>query len=404
MSVQQNLLEGRKIILGITGSISAYKSAILLRLLIKAGAEVQIIFTEAAKEFVGPLSFSTLSNKPVLSGLSADQEWAKHVDLGLWADLLVIAPASANTLAKLANGITDNLLTAVYLSAKCPIMLAPAMDLDMWKHPSTQKNIAQLQSYGNYVIPVGEGPLASGLIGPGRLAEPESIFQEIVHFFNPNQALLGKKILVTAGPTHEAIDPVRFIGNYSSGKMGIRLAEEAVRMGAQVELIIGPSKEAIFDSPNLRITRIVSAQDLLSEVEKRIQETDIFILAAAVADFQPDHIADNKIKKSKHPDLTIRLIPTPDIAGFIGSHKTEKQFLCGFALETEELEKNAAIKLKNKNMDMIVMNSPNDPGAAFYSDSNKVSILDKSGKISSFDLKSKKEVAIDILNAILENK
>lgn len=404
MSVQQNLLEGRKIILGVTGSISAYKSAILLRLLVKAGAEVQIIFTEAAKEFVGPLSFSTLSNKPVLCGLSHDQEWSKHVDLGIWADLLVIAPVSANTLAKLANGITDNLLTAVYLSAKCPVMLAPAMDLDMWKHPSTQKNIAQLKSYGDYLIPVEDGPLASGLTGPGRLAEPETIFQEIVQFFKPNQALIGKKILITAGPTYEAIDPVRFIGNYSSGKMGIRLAEEAVQMGAEVELIIGPSKESIFESPKLRITRIVSAQDLLKAVEQRIKETDIFILSAAVADFQPEHIADNKIKKANHPDLTIRLIPTPDIAGFIGRHKTDKQFLCGFALETEEIEKNAALKLKNKNMDLIVMNSPNDPGAAFYSDSNKVRILDKSGKISSFDLKSKKEVAIDILNAILEIK
>lgn len=404
MSVQHNLLEGRKIILGITGSISAYKSAILLRLLVKAGAEVQIIFTEAAKEFVGPLSFASLSNKPVLSDLSKDQEWNKHVELGIWADLLVIAPASANTLAKLANGITDNLLTAVYLSAKCPVMLAPAMDLDMWKHPSTQTNIKRLQSFGNQLIPVGEGSLASGLSGPGRLAEPEFIFQEIVQFFNPNQAFAGKNVLITAGPTYEAIDPVRFIGNYSSGKMGIRLAEEAIRMGARVELILGPSKEPVLEHSNLRISRIVSAQDLLTAVEKRMQAMDVFILAAAVADFRPENIASNKLKKSNHPELNIHLVPTPDIAGFIGKHKTSKQILCGFALETEELEKNAAQKLKNKNMDLIVMNSPNDPGAAFYSDSNKVSILDKSGKISFFDLKSKKEVAIDILNAILEIK
>lgn len=404
MSVQHNLLEGRKIILGITGSISAYKSAILLRLLVKAGAEVQIIFTEAAKEFVGPLSFASLSNKPVLSDLSKDQEWNKHVDLGIWADLLVIAPASANTLSKLANGITDNLLTAVYLSAKCPVMLAPAMDLDMWKHPSTQTNINRLQSFGNQLIPVGEGSLASGLSGPGRLAEPEFIFQEIVQFFNPNQAFAGKNVLITAGPTHEAIDPVRFIGNYSSGKMGIRLAEEATRMGARVELILGPSKEPVLEHPNLRISRIVSAQDLLTAVEKRMQAMDVFILAAAVADFRPENIASNKLKKSNYPELNIHLVPTPDIAGFIGKQKTSKQILCGFALETEELEKNAALKLKNKNMDLIVLNSPNDPGAAFYSDSNKVSILDKSGKISFFDLKSKKEVAIDILNAILEIK
>lgn len=373
-------------------------------MLVKAGAEVQIIFTEAAKEFVGPLSFASLSNKPVLSDLSKDQEWNKHVELGIWADLLVIAPASANTLSKLANGITDNLLTAVYLSAKCPVMLAPAMDLDMWKHPSTQTNIKRLQSFGNQLIPVGEGSLASGLSGPGRLAEPEFIFQEIVQFFNPNQAFAGKNVLITAGPTYEAIDPVRFIGNYSSGKMGIRLAEEATRMGARVELILGPSKEPVLEHPNLRISRIVSAQDLLTAVEKRMQAMDVFILAAAVADFRPENIASNKLKKSNHPELNIHLVPTPDIAGFIGKQKTSKQILCGFALETEELEKNAALKLKNKNMDLIVMNSPNDPGAAFYSDSNKVSILDKSGKISFFDLKSKKEVAIDILNAILEIK
>ncbi len=404
MSVQHNLLEGRKIILGITGSISAYKSAILLRLLRKAGAEVQVIFTEAAKEFVGPLSFATLSDKPVLSDIAINQEWSKHVELGLWADLILIAPASANTLAKLAHGITDNLLTAVYLSAKCPVMLAPAMDLDMWLHPATQQNIKTLASYGNLMIPVGEGPLASGLIGPGRLAEPETIFQKVQEFLNPDQVFSGTRILITAGPTYEAIDPIRFIGNHSSGKMGIQLAHQAISLGAQVELILGPSKEPVFEHPRLNLCRIVSAQELKLEVERRMDATDIFILAAAVADFRPESIAPSKLKKSKHPNLDLHLVPTEDIAAFIGMSKKAHQFLCGFALETEELEKNAQAKLKNKNMDLIVMNSPNDPGAAFNTDTNKVSILDKSGKISSFDLKSKKDVALDILKAILERK
>lgn len=402
MSGNSMSLEGRKIILGITGSIAAYKSAILLRLLTKAGAEVQVILTESAQQFVGPLTFSTLSNKPVLSKLSEDHQWSQHVHLGLWADLMIIAPASANTIAKIANGIADNLLNAVYLSAKCPIMIAPAMDLDMWNHPSTQTNIRKLQEYGNQIIPVGEGALASGLTGPGRLSEPEEIFNSVFNFFNKKKALANKSILITSGPTYEAIDPVRFVGNYSSGKMGIRLAEEAVKMGATVDLIIGPSKEPILSDDRLNITRIHSADEMFQAVEQRMHSNSIFILAAAVSDFKPAEKQSEKIKKNKLNHLNLELVPTPDIAAYIGIHKSKQQVLCGFALETENILEHAKEKLINKKMDMIVINSPKDEGSAFDYDTNKIMILDNSGKLVSFELKSKKEAAINILDAITE--
>ncbi len=402
MSGISKSLEGKKIILGITGSIAAYKSAFLVRLLTKAGAEVQVIMTEAAADFVGPLTFSTLSNRSVLSQLSIDQQWSKHVELGLWADLMIIAPASANTISKLANGIVDNLLNAVYLSAKCPVLIAPAMDLDMWKHPATQNNIKRLTEFGNQILPVGDGLLASGLIGPGRLAEPEQIFEAIYNHFTGNRPFSGKHLLITAGPTYEAIDPVRFIGNYSSGKMGIRIAEEALKMGANVTLILGPSKESIEGHSNLNLIRVHSAIEMFEAVEKRYKTSDLFILAAAVADFRPEKAEPEKIKKNNRKHLTLNLIPTPDIAAYLGAHKKKDQFLCGFALETENIVEHAREKMLNKKMNMVVINSPKDAGAAFEYDTNKIMILDNSGKLVSFELKSKKEVAISILEAISE--
>jgi phosphopantothenoylcysteine decarboxylase/phosphopantothenate--cysteine ligase len=402
VSGTNSTLAGRKIILGVTGSISAYKSIVLLRLLIKAGAEVQVIMTEAASDFVGTLTFSTISNKPVLSKLINGDQWSQHVHLGMWADLMIIAPASANTIAKIANGFVDNLLTAVYSSAKCPVMIAPAMDLDMWNHPATQKNIKQLKEFGNQIIPVGHGDLASGLVGPGRLAEPEDIFQAIIDQFQTHQELKNKTILITAGPTYEAIDPVRFVGNYSSGKMGIRIAEEAIKMGAHVDLIIGPSKEPIDPNHNLNIIRIHTADEMYMQVAQRMQSTDIFILAAAVADFKPEITATEKIKKGKLKNLNLNLVPTQDIAAFIGANKKDKQFLCGFALETENVVEHAREKMVNKKMNLVVINSPKEEGSAFNHDTNKIMILDNSEKLVSFELKSKKEAAVNILEAIIE--
>ncbi len=393
-------LEGKKIILGITGSISAYKSAVLTRLLIKAGADVQVIMTDSSQQFVGPLTFSTLTNKPVLSQLSVENQWSEHVQLGLWADLILIAPASAHTLAKLASGLVDNLLTAVYLSAKCPVMLAPAMDLDMWQHPSTQSNIKTLRNHGNQIIPVGFGELASGLSGPGRLAEPEEILMAIQEFFNAGMALQNQSILITAGPSYEQIDPVRFIGNFSSGKMGIRLAEEAVKKGAKVKLVLGPVSEPIIHHENLEIVRVKSSDEMFDAATSNLESHNIFILAAAVADFKPEQQAREKIKKKS--ELQLNLVPTRDIAAYIGHHKRNDQILCGFALETSELVENATKKLVNKNMELIVINSPLDKESAFHFDTNKIMILDNSGKLVSFDLKSKKEVAVDILKAIIE--
>lgn len=403
MSDQERNLEGRKIILGITGSIAAYKSAILLRLLVKAGAEVQVIMTDSAKEFVGSLTFSTLSQKPVLSDLSNEQEWAQHVHLGQWADLILIAPASANTISKMANGLVDNLMTAVYLSAKCPVMIAPAMDLDMWNHPATQNNLNKLQSYGIHQIAVGTGPLASGLEGPGRLAEAEDIFEQVSRYFVHRSMWKDKKVIITAGPTFEPIDPVRFIGNHSSGKMGLRLAEQALAAGAYVELILGPVHEPLPVHSRLKIHHTQTADDMFEVIRPMIPGTDIFILAAAVADFKPKEIVPQKIKKEGRDEINLPLTATVDIAAHIGKLKTDRQFLCGFALETEDLMSNAKQKLDKKNMDLIVINSPNDPQSAFGFETNKVSVLDKSGKLISFELKSKKDVAIDIINSINEH-
>ena len=370
-------------------------------MLVKSGADVQVIMTEAAKDFVGELSLSSLSGKAVLSQIHNDQQWNEHVRLGLWADLMVVAPATANTIAKMANGLADNFLTAVYLSAKCPVMVAPAMDLDMWQHGSTRKNISTLASYGIDLIDVGEGPLASGLSGPGRLAEPEQIFQAIAAKLNPVLDFKGKTVLVTAGPTYEDIDPVRFIGNHSSGKMGIRIAEQAASRGANVILILGPSKEEIKHSEFIKLIRIRSASELLSEVKANFESVDCFILAAAVADFKPAHKVDQKIKKNELKDMSLALVPTEDIAFYVGEHKNKGQKLVGFALETNSIMEHAQQKLKKKNMDMIVINSPNSVGEGFGYDTNKVAVLYANSKLKSFELKSKTEVASDILNEVI---
>jgi len=396
-----NALTGKKIILGVTGSISAYKSLILLRLLTKAGAEVKVIMTNSAMDFVGPLSFSTLSGQKVLNSLSNEQEWQNHVHLGLWADLLLVAPISAQSMAKFTLGLVDNLLTAVFLSAKCPVMIAPAMDLDMWKHPSTQNNLEILKQRGVKVVPVAEGILASGLSGPGRLAEPEEIMELVQAFFDQKAKLKHKKILITAGPTYESIDPVRFIGNFSSGKMGIRLAEVAASMGAEVTLVLGPTNQKPDPSFQIEVIHVVSAEQMLSSVSSKITHFDYFILAAAVADYKPENPSLEKIKKTED-SITLKLVKNPDIAAFIGEKKQSNQKLIGFALETQNILNNAQTKLDKKNMDMIVINSPKDEGAGFGFDTNKIQILKKSGELISFELKSKEKVAIDILEEMIK--
>lgn len=396
-----NALTGKKIILGVTGSISAYKSLILLRLLTKEGAEVKVIMTNSAMDFVGPLSFSTLSGQKVLNSLSNEQEWQNHVHLGLWADLLLVAPISAQSMAKFTLGLVDNLLTAVFLSAKCPVMIAPAMDLDMWKHPSTQNNLEILKQRGVKVVPVAEGILASGLSGPGRLAEPEEIMELVLAFFDQKAKLKHKKILITAGPTYESIDPVRFIGNFSSGKMGIRLAEVAASMGAEVTLVLGPANQKPDPSFQIEVIHVVSAEQMLSSVSSKINHFDYFILAAAVADYKPENPSLEKIKKTED-SITLKLVKNPDIAAFIGEKKQPNQRLIGFALETQNIVNNAQTKLDKKNMDMIVINSPKDEGAGFGFDTNKIQILKKSGELISFELKSKEKVAIDILEEMIK--
>lgn len=396
-----NALTGKKIILGVTGSISAYKSLILLRLLTKAGAEVKVIMTNSAMDFVGPLSFSTLSGQKVLNSLSNEQEWQNHVHLGLWADLLLVAPISAQSMAKFTLGLVDNLLTAVFLSAKCPVMIAPAMDLDMWKHPSTQNNLEILKQRGVKVVPVAEGILASGLSGPGRLAEPEEIMELVLAFFDQKAKLKHKKILITAGPTYESIDPVRFIGNFSSGKMGIRLAEVAASMGAEVTLVLGPANQKPDPSFQIEVIHVVSAEQMLSSVSSKINHFDYFILAAAVADYKPENPSLEKIKKTED-SITLKLVKNPDIVAFIGEKKQPNQRLIGFALETQNIVNNAQTKLDKKNMDMIVINSPKDEGAGFGFDTNKIQILKKSGELISFELKSKEKVAIDILEEMIK--
>lgn len=393
-------MKGKKILIGITASIAAYKIATLVRLLIKAGAEVQVIITNDAKEFITPLTLSTLSKKPVYSDFVKNNlgEWTNHVDLGLWADLFLIAPASANSLAKMANGLCDNLLLATYLSAKCPVMFAPAMDLDMYLHPSTKKNINTLESYGNKLISARHGELASGLIGEGRMAEPEELFAEIDLYLSKKKDLSNKKVLITAGPTYEAIDPVRFIGNHSTGKMGLALAMECYNRGAEVSLVCGPNQLNLKEYP-FRSIEVQSSNEMYNACMELFEHTNIAIMSAAVADYKVAEIALQKIKK-KEDSLQIELTKTVDILSSLGKLK-KKQLLVGFALETENEKSNATDKLARKNADMIVLNSLNDKGAGFGGDTNKISIIHKNKQIVDFELKNKKEVAVDIINEIV---
>jgi phosphopantothenoylcysteine decarboxylase/phosphopantothenate--cysteine ligase len=396
------MLTGKKILLGVTGSIAAYKAAMLTRLFVKAGAEVKILMTRAAHEFITPLTLSTLSKNPALTEFVKDQsgQWNNHVDLGLWADVMIIAPASANTVAKMANGLCDNLLLAAYLSCRSQVFLAPAMDLDMLQHPSTQENLKKLQGFGNHILDPGFGELASGLIGTGRMAEPEEIFQAIDRFFSESDALKGKKVLVTAGPTHEAIDPVRFIGNHSSGKMGFAIAEALASKGAAVNLITGPTQQRALH-PGIEVTSVMSAEEMYNACAVLFPTSDITVLSAAVADYKPAVKAEQKIKK-KDEEMTITLTKTHDIAASLGKMKHNGQIIVGFALETEQEQANALKKLESKNFDLIVLNSLNDKGAGFGHDTNKITIIDRQQKAKTFDLKSKKEVANDIVEAIIE--
>jgi len=396
------MLQGKKIVLGVTGSIAAYKAAVLTRLLVKAGAEVKVVMTASAKDFITPLTLSTLSKNPVLIEFIKDEsgQWNNHVELGLWADVMLIAPASANTVAKMANGICDNLLLAVYLSARCPVFIAPAMDLDMLKHSATQANLRKISTSGNHLIEPTYGELASGLVGTGRMAEPEEIVTHLENFFNRTLKLKGKNVLVTAGPTHEAIDPVRFIGNHSSGKMGFAIAESLANEGAAVTLITGPTTQHT-SHPAVSVKRVVSAEEMYEACVELFPKTDIAVLAAAVADYKPMVIADQKIKK-KEDTLILELTKTRDIAASLGKLKHNGQVIVGFALETEQEQSNASIKLASKNFDLIVLNSLNDKGAGFGYDTNKITIIDRQNTIRSFDLKSKKDVARDIVSAIIE--
>ena len=388
-------LAGKKIILCITGSIAAYKSALLTRLLIREGAAVQVIMTPAATSFITPLTLSTLSKHPVHTSVSDGDSWDNHVELGLWADLMLVAPATATTLGKMANGIADTMVVATYLSAKCPVYIAPAMDLDMWKHPSTKANLAKLESYGNTIIPVGNGELASGLHGDGRMAEPADIVNHIASVDKNAELLSGRKVLVTAGPTYEAIDPVRFIGNRSTGKMGIAIAEELAAQGAEVHLILGPSREIVSED-SMHVYRVTSAQQMYESAIELWPIMDAGIMTAAVADYTPQVVADKKIKKADG-DLSIVLERTQDIAGTLGKQKAKEQLLIGFALETNDEEANANRKLQKKNFDFIVLNSLNDKGAGFGHDTNKVRIIARDGNDQVFGLKSKKAVAKDIV-------
>lgn len=396
------MLSGKRILLGVSGSIAAYKIAVLTRLLVKAGAEVKIVMTPAARDFITPLTLATLSKNPVLTAFTKDEtgEWHNHVELGLWADVMVIAPASANTIAKMAHGICDNLLLAVYLSTRCKVLFAPAMDLDMLRHPSTQSNLQQLITFGNEVIDPAYGELASGLIGHGRMAEPEEIVARLTDFFRRSGELSGKKVLVTAGPTHEAIDPVRFIGNSSSGKMGFALAEELASRGAAVNLISGPTHLATTNRA-IQLKRVTSAEEMFQACVSLFPSVDIAVLSAAVADFSPSATAAQKIKKNDGT-LTINLTQTKDIAAELGKLKKPGQFTVGFALETENEIDNAEKKVIAKNFDLIVLNSLNDKGAGFGHDTNQITLIDRKSQRQKFSLKTKKEVARDIVNAIID--
>lgn len=394
------MLKGKHIILGVTGSIAAYKAATLTRLLVKEGASVKVVMTPLAKEFITPLTMATLSKSPIMVDFYNPEngDWNSHVDLGLWADLYLIAPASANTIGKMAGGIADNLLLTTYLSAKCPVMVAPAMDLDMYKHPATQRNLKVLQSFGNIIIEPESGELASGLIGKGRMEEPERIVAFITDYFARQADFKGKKVVVTAGPTYEKIDPVRFIGNYSSGKMGLAIAEELAGRGAEVVLVCGPVNLKT-SHPAIRRVDVASAAQMYEVTSKEFVNSDVAVLSAAVADFTPKEKADHKIKRGKD-DLLLELLPTKDIAAELGRIKTASQLLIGFALETNDEEMNALSKMQRKNLDMIVLNSLNDKGAGFSVDTNKVTILDKAGDKTVYELKTKVEVAKDIVDQI----
>lgn len=397
-----SVLSGKNVLLGVTAGIAAYKSTFLVRLLVKKGADVRVVMTPSAKEFVTPLTLSTLSKNEVYSSFTNEEDdnaqWNNHVELGIWADLFIIAPATANTLSKMSQGTSDNLLVATYLSAKCPVYIAPAMDLDMYKHPSTHETFEKLESFGNILIPAAHGELASGLVGQGRMAEPEDIIDFVEKDISEKLPLKGKKILITAGPTYEAIDPVRFIGNHSSGKMGYAIAETAAQLGAKVTLISGPVSIRTENSL-IHLVKVTTAQQMYDAVLQGFESCHIAILSAAVADYRPTDVASQKIKK-KEGSLTIQLEKTEDILASLGTRK-DRQFLVGFALETENELENAKTKLKKKNLDLIVLNSLNDIGAGFGTDTNKVTFVTRNNKVIPFEVKSKKEVANDILQHII---
>lgn len=395
------MLRGKKILLGVTGSIAAYKAALLIRLLIKSGAEVQVVMSSAAQNFISPLTLGTLSKRPVISEYIADSDqgvWNNHVELGLWGDVMLFAPLTSNTLAKMANGLCDNVILASYQSARCPVWIAPAMDLDMYQHPATQANLKTLESFGHRCIEPGTGELASGLKGKGRMAEPEEIVNALAAFFSENAPLKGKKVLITAGPTHEALDPVRFIGNRSTGKMGIALADEAARRGAEVILVLGPTSE--LPSETMRVEKVQTAEEMHLACLQHFPNSDLTILSAAVADFRPAFVADQKIKKGAGEVPTIELERTTDIAQALGRAKQNNQLLVGFALETQNEEANAIKKIESKNLDLIVLNSLNDAGAGFGYDTNQITLIDRQNNSHRFELKSKRLVAVDILNQV----
>ncbi len=394
-------LKGKKILLGITGSIAAYKAAFLLRLLVKEGAEVQVVITPSGKEFITPVTLSALSGKPVVSEFfgTTDGTWNSHVDLGLWADMMLIAPATATTIGKMAHGIADNMLVTTYLSAKCPVFVAPAMDLDMLAHSSTQRNLSILKESGHVIIEPGEGELASGLEGKGRMEEPENILEMVVDYFSPKKKLLNKTFLVTAGPTFEKLDPVRFIGNFSSGKMGYAIAEELAEHGASVILVSGPVSVATKKNA-IKVVHVESAEEMFNASIEIFASCDGAIMTAAVADYTPANPGLQKIKRVAG-NLLVELRPTKDIAAHLGQIKKEKQLLAGFALETNDALENAQLKLKSKNFDFIVLNTLNDEGAGFKTDTNKITIIDKYNNLQFFELKGKKEVAVDVVEKMI---
>nr|WP_080239933.1 bifunctional phosphopantothenoylcysteine decarboxylase/phosphopantothenate--cysteine ligase CoaBC [Spirosoma rigui] len=401
-------MNGKRILLGVSGSISAYKSALLVRLLVKAGADVQVVMTESAKTFITPLTLATLAKRPVYSAFvesgsdsRGEGTWTNHVELGLWADALVVAPASAHTLSRCANGICDDLLSAVYLSAKCPVFFAPAMDLDMYRHPATVENLRRLASYGNHIIRAEHGELASGLVGEGRLVEPETILQVLQRFFDEPQPLTGKHVVITAGPTQEPIDPVRYISNHSTGKMGYALAGAFAKAGAAVTLVSGPTGLPLPD-PSIRRVDVVTAQQMFDATQAVFPTADVLVLNAAVADYTPAHPADRKIKK-KESHFSLELTKTTDIAATLGGQKKSGQYLMGFALETDNERENALKKLASKNLDWIVLNSLRDAGAGFGHDTNKITVIGKDGQTHEFALKTKAEVAEDLVHIVVRN-